>query len=138
MAMIETQQAVNNLDEILSVALNFYWKSLFRQIRIEGMAKQVSENEADTYINSRPKESKIGAWASKQSSNLKNRKELENKFAEYSQKYKNKIIPRPTYWTGFRVKPSLIEFWLDMPFRLHDRVEYKKSGKNWLTKRLYP
>ena len=65
------------------VALNFYWKSLFRQIRIEGMAKQVSENEADTYFNSRPKESKIGAWASKQSSNLKNRKELENKFAEY-------------------------------------------------------
>tara|TARA_B100001105_G_scaffold160813_1_gene129394 strand:- start:102 stop:707 length:606 start_codon:yes stop_codon:yes gene_type:complete len=120
------------------VALNFYWKSLFRQIRIEGMAKQVSENEADTYFNSRPKESKIGAWASKQSSNLKNRKELENKFAEYSQKYKNKIIPRPTYWTGFRVEPSLIEFWQDMPFRLHDRVEYKKSGKNWLTKRLYP
>ena len=120
------------------VALNFYWKSLFRQIRIEGMAKQVSENEADTYFNSRPKESKIGAWASKQSSNLKNRKELENKFAEYSQKYKNKIIPRPTYWTGFRVKPSLIEFWQDMPFRLHDRVAYKKSGKNWLTKRLYP
>ena len=102
------------------------------------MAKQVSENEADTYFNSRPKESKIGAWASKQSSNLKNRKELENKFAEYSQKYKNKIIPRPTYWTGFRVEPSLIEFWQNMPFRLHDRVEYKKSGKNWLTKRLYP
>ena len=120
------------------VALNFHWKSLFRQIRIEGMAKQVSENEADTYFDSRPKESKIGAWASKQSSNLKNRKELENKFAEYSQKYKNKIIPRPTYWTGFRVKPSLIEFWQDMSFRLHDRVAYKKSGKNWLTKRLYP
>ena len=120
------------------VALNFYWKSLFRQIRIEGMAKQVSENEADTYFNSRPKERKIGSWASKQSSNLKNRKELENKFAEYSQKYKNKIIPRPTYWTGFRVNPSLIEFWQDMPFRLHDRVEYIKSGKNWLTNRLYP
>ena len=120
------------------VALNFYWKNLFRQIRIEGMAIQVSKNEADSYFNSRPKESKIGAWASQQSSNLKNRKELENKFAEYSQKYKNKIIPRPTYWTGFRVKPSLIEFWQDMPFRLHDRVAYKKSGKNWLTKRLYP
>ena len=121
-----------------NVALNFYWKSLLRQIRIEGIARQVSDSLADTYFNSRPKESKIGAWASKQSSNLKNRKELENKFAEYSQKYKNKIIPRPTYWTGFRVKPSLIEFWQDMPFRLHDRVAYKKSGKNWLTKRLYP
>ena len=81
----------NSIISIPHVALNFHWKSLFRQIRIEGMAKQVSENEADTYFNSRPKESKIGAWASKQSSNLKNRKELENKFAEYSQKYKTNL-----------------------------------------------
>ena len=120
------------------VALNLHWKSLLKQIRIEGIAREVTKKEADIYFDSRPKESKIGTWASKQSSNLKNRKELENKFAEYSQKYKNKIIPRPTYWTGFRVEPSLIEFWQNMPFRLHDRVEYKKSGKNWLTKRLYP
>ena len=120
------------------VALNFYWKSLFRQIRIEGRVKLVSENEADAYFDTRPKESKIGAWASKQSGSLTNRKELENKFKKYSKKFKDSFIPRPPHWKGFRVEPTLIEFWQQMPFRLHDRVEYKKRGKIWLKKRLYP
>ena len=120
------------------VALNFYWKSLFRQIRIEGIVKLVSENEADSYFNTRPKESKIGAWASQQSSDLTNRNELEEKYREYSNKFKDSVIPRPAHWTGFRVEPKLFEFWQKMPFRLHDRVEYKKRGKIWLIKRLYP
>ena len=120
------------------VALNFYWKSLCRQVRIEGSVKQVSDEEADKYFNSRPEGSKIGAWASKQSSKLKTREELENKVQYYNQKYRDKFIPRPHYWKGFKVTPHLIEFWQEMPFRLHDRVEYKKKDKNWLIKRLYP
>ena len=120
------------------VALNFHWKSLFRQIRIEGIAKLVTNKEADEYFYSRPEGSKIGAWASDQSSELKTREELINKIKKYTEKYKEKIIPRPLYWTGFRVEPLLIEFWQDMPFRLHDRVEYKKNNNSWLIKRLYP
>ena len=120
------------------VALNFHWKSLFRQIRIEGIAEQVSENEADEYFESRPKESKIGAWASEQSKDLTNRKELEEKYRKFSQKFRDSVIPRPSHWTGFRVEPTLFEFWQEMPFRLHDRVEYKKNGKIWSIKRLYP
>ena len=120
------------------VSLNFHWKSLFRQIRIEGIAKLVTNKEADEYFDSRPEESKIGAWASDQSSELKTRDELIDKTKKYTEKYKEKIIPRPLHWTGFRVEPLLIEFWQDMPFRLHDRVEYKKNNHSWLIKRLYP
>ena len=120
------------------VALNFYWKSLNKQIRIEGIAKLVSDKAADDYFNTRPEGSKIAAWASEQSDELNNRKELEDKVKDFSNKYKDKIIPRPPHWTGFRVEPLLIEFWQDMPFRLHDRVEYKKKGDNWIVKRLYP
>jgi len=120
------------------VALNFYWKSLLRQIRIEGVAKFVSNAEADLYFKSRPIESRIGAWVSEQSSELKSREELENRFKDYSKKFKGKVILRPDYWKGFRVKPTLIEFWQDMPYRLHDRVEYKKDGDKWIIRRLYP
>ena len=120
------------------VALNFYWKSLFRQIRIEGKAKLVSENQADVYFNTRSKESKIGSWASQQSRELADRKELKEKYREYSNKFRDGVIPRPPHWTGFRVEPTLFEFWQQMPFRLHDRVEYKKRGKIWLINRLYP
>jgi len=120
------------------VSLNFHWKSLLKQIRIEGIAKLLTNKEADKYFDSRPEESKIGAWASDQSSELKNREELINKVKKYTEKYKEKNIPRPNYWTGFRVEPLLIEFWQDMPFRLHDRVEYKKNKNSWIIKRLYP
>ena len=120
------------------VSLNFHWKSLLRQIRIEGIAKLITNKEADEYFESRPEASKIGAWASDQSSELKTREELINKIKKYTEKYKEKIILRPIHWTGFRVEPLLIEFWQDMPFRLHDRVEYKKNNNSWLIKRLYP
>ena len=128
----------NSINLNPQVSLNFHWKSLLRQIRIEGIAKLVTNKEADEYFDSRPERSKIGAWASDQSSELKTREELIDKIKKYAEKYKEKIIPRPLHWTGFRVEPLLIEFWQDMPFRLHDRVEYKKNNNSWLIKRLYP
>mgnify|MGYP001201805983 CR=1 FL=1 len=120
------------------VALNFYWKNLLRQIKIEGIATQISIEESDTYFNSRPKASKISAWASHQSSELKSREELEKKVEEYTHKFKNKTIPRPPYWGGYKVEPLLMEFWQEMPFRLHDRVEFKKNKEGWSNRKLYP
>ena len=135
-----------NLDSPKSIDLKknpkaemcFHWKSLKRQIRIFGSIIKINDKEADEYFNSRPEGSKIGAWASDQSSELKTREELIDKIKKYTEKYKEKTIPRPFYWTGFRVEPLLIEFWQDMPFRLHDRVEYKRNNNSWLIKRLYP
>ena len=128
----------SRINENANVVLNFHWKSLLRQVRIEGAAELVSDKEADEYYDSRPKESRIGSWASNQSSELENREELENKIKEYKKKFKGKKIPRPKYWSGYRVKPNLIEFWQEMPFRLHDRVEFIISEKGWIGKRLYP
>jgi len=121
-----------------NVALNFHWKSLLRQVRIEGIINQVSDQEADKYFNSRHAESRISAWASKQSTELKDRQKLEDNIFFYKNKFLNKKIPRPPHWTGFRVNPNLIEFWQDMPFRLHDRLEYKKINDDWIAKKLFP
>ena len=121
-----------------NVALTFHWKSLLRQVRIEGKAKIVSKIEADNYFNSRPIGSKISAWASNQSMHLKDRKEIIKNVNKYEKKFKNNFIPRPSYWSGYRVKPLLIEFWQDMPFRLHDRLEYKRRGHSWKINRLNP
>ena len=127
-----------NVESKKGNSINLNPQVSLRQIRIEGIAKLVTNKEADEYFYSRPEGSKIGAWASDQSSELKTREELIDKIKKYTEKYKEKIIPRPLYWTGFRVEPLLIEFWQDMPFRLHDRVEYKKNNNSWLIKRLYP
>ena len=121
-----------------NASLTFHWKSLFKQIRIEGSAHQVTNKEADDYFNSRPMESRIGAWASNQSSELSDRQELIDKISLYKKKFQQNSISRPPYWTGFRVEPNLIEFWKDMPFRLHDRIEYKKTDNKWISRRLYP
>ena len=121
-----------------NVVLNFYWKSLLKQVKIEGVAILISDKDADDYYNSRSKESRIGAWASNQSSQLKNRKELENNFNVYKRKFEGKIVPRPSHWSGYKVEPNLIEFWQEMPFRLHDRVEFIKSEERWIGRRLYP
>ena len=120
------------------VVLNFYWKSLSKQIRIEGIAKLISEKEADKYFETRNKNSQIGAWASNQSSKLKNRKDLEKRINKYRIKFKGKKIPRPSFWSGYRVKPRLLEFWQEMPYRLHDRVEFTKRKKIWKGKKLFP
>jgi pyridoxamine 5'-phosphate oxidase len=122
-----------------AVALLFYWKSLGRQIRIEGHVQVVSGQEADAYFASRPRISRLGAWASYQSGPLDSRTTLERRLAEYEAKYPGEEIPRPPYWSGYRVLPERFEFWQNMPFRLHDRTVYTKDGSGgWVTGKLYP
>lgn len=123
------------------VALLFHWKSLRRQVRIEGEVAQVDADEADAYFASRAKQSQIGAWASQQSRPLESRHALEKQVARYAAKYGLGTVPRPTHWSGFRVTPRLIEFWKDGAFRLHDRLVYHRdteSPTGWRTERLYP
>ena len=118
----------------------FSLKSLLRQIRIVGTLKQVDDKTADEYYNSRPYESRIGAWASKQSSILKNRDELLNTLEDFKKKYKNKEnVPRPKNWSGWSLKPLSIEFWLDGDNRIHERLKYTldKNG-NWIKSLLSP
>ena len=119
-------------------ALLFHWKSLRRQVRVEGPVEQVTAEEADAYFASRPKQSQIGAWASAQSRPLKSRFELEKQVALHAAKYAIGRVPRPPYWSGFRVKPRYFEFWEDKPFRLHDRLVYEPEGAAWRTQRLFP
>lgn len=119
-------------------ALLLHWKSLKRQVRIEGPAHPVSDREADDYYHSRPRASQIGAWASQQSRPLESRFELEKRVAQYTAKYPIGTIPRPDYWSGFRVVPARIEFWEDRPFRLHDRLVYHRVDGGWRTEKLYP
>jgi len=119
-------------------ALLFHWKSLRRQVRIRGPVEQVSDEEADEYFNSRARTSRLGAWASKQSRPLESRFALEKEVARYTAKYPVGAIPRPPYWSGFRLKPVAIEFWKDGAFRLHDRIRFEASGEGWSKARLYP
>lgn len=121
-------------------ALLFHWKSLRRQVRIRGAVEVVSDAEADAYFASRPRTSRIGAWASKQSRPLESRFALEKAVAEYGLRHALGEVPRPPHWSGFRVVPSAIEFWHDRPFRLHDRIEFTRAapGEPWTKTRLYP
>jgi pyridoxamine 5'-phosphate oxidase len=119
-------------------ALAFHWKSLARQVRVEGSVTIVSDAEADDYFASRPRESRIGAWASQQSRPLTGRFELERRVAEFGAKYAIGTIPRPPFWSGFRLHPLCIEFWSQGMFRLHDRLVYHRDGAGWRTERLYP
>ncbi|MEQ1942135.1 pyridoxamine 5'-phosphate oxidase [Mesorhizobium sp. VNQ89] len=123
----------------MKAAMCFHWKSLRRQVRVRGPVEIVSDDEADAYYATRPRGSRIGAWASKQSRPLESRFALEKAVAEYTARYAIGEIPRPKYWSGFRIVPSQIEFWHDRPFRLHDRVVFKRSeGGEWEKARLYP
>jgi len=121
-------------------ALLFHWKSLGRQIRVRGAVTLVSHQEADAYFASRPPLSRIGAWASQQSRPLSSREVLEAKIQHYEKKFADGTIPRPAYWSGFRVVPAEIEFWAERPFRLHDRIVFRRDAPHdsWHKSRLYP
>ena len=121
-------------------ALSFHWKSLARAVRVRGPVERVTDAEADDYFATRPRGAQIGAWASKQSSPLESRLAFEKAIALTTAKYPIGAIPRPPHWSGFRVVPLAMEFWHDRPFRLHDRVEYRRDavGRPWRKTRLYP
>jgi pyridoxamine 5'-phosphate oxidase len=120
-------------------AMCFHWKSLRRQVRLRGAVEVVSDADADAYFQSRPRGSRIGAWASKQSAPLESRFSLEKSVAEYTARYALGEIPRPAHWSGFRLVPQAIEFWHDRPFRLHDRLRFTRNDDGgWTRTRLYP
>lgn len=128
------------LRENAQAALLFHWKSLRRQIRARGSVVPVAPEEADAYYASRPRDSRIGAWASQQSRPLESRFALEKAVAAYALKFGLGEVPRPEYWRGYRIVPQAMEFWADRPFRLHDRVRFARAseGEAWTKQRLYP
>lgn len=121
-------------------ALGFHWKSLRRQVRIEGFAEPVSDKESDDYFATRPRGSQIGAWASLQSNILHARTTLEERVRQFEKDYETGPVPRPPHWSGYRVVPRLIEFWQDMPYRLHDRLIFTRDlpTSAWSAERWYP
>ncbi len=125
----DKSKAIKNSSKI---SMCFHWKSLQRQIRVIGIASKVSKKEADDYYKSRAYGSRIGAWASQQSSILKKRDDLYKSIKEFKKKFPNqKKVPRPEYWSGWRIKPKEIEFWLDGQNRIHERLKYIKKTKSW-------
>lgn len=121
-----------------NVALCFFWPTLQRQVRINGVAVKTSHTKSVEYFKKRPRKSQISAWASEQSKVLNNRLDLESNYIYYDKKFKDKIIPKPVYWGGYKIKPHLIEFWQGRENRLHDRIVYIKKNRNWTMSRLAP
>lgn len=119
-------------------AITFFWPELERQIRLEGTVKKLPEEISEAYFKTRPRESKIGAVISMQSTPLASRKILEEKFSQFASEFSESEIVKPPYWGGFLFEPSLIEFWQGRPNRLHDRIVYRSENKNWTISRLYP
>ena len=120
------------------VALNFYWRETRKQVRIRGRAQPVTAEEADAYFATRPRTSQLGAWASKQSRPLEGRGHLMARVAKYEAKFLTGPVPRPPHWSGFRVVPSTLEFWVAGAFRLHDRTLFERTAEGWTWRKLYP
>jgi pyridoxamine 5'-phosphate oxidase len=133
-------QKGRELDRVQRAALLFHWKSVNRQVRLRGPVERVEDAAADAYFATRPRLAQIGAWASKQSAPLESRLALEKAVAFYTAKFAIGAVPRPPNWTGYRLRPLVIEFWQDRPFRLHDRIEFRRAALDvpWCKTRLYP
>jgi pyridoxamine 5'-phosphate oxidase len=133
-------QKGQELADRAAAAAVFHWKSLKRQVRLRGSVEQVSDAEADGYFASRARLSQIGAWASKQSAPLESRLAFEKAVAQATARYGLGPVPRPPFWVGYRIVPTVIEFWHDRPYRLHDRVEFRRTAPDggWIKTRLYP
>jgi pyridoxamine 5'-phosphate oxidase len=119
-------------------ALLFHWKSLRRQVRVEGEVTRVSDEQADAYFASRARDSQLGAWASDQSRPLDSRRTFEQRFEEMKHRFQGQQVPRPPHWGGYRVIPERIEFWTDRPYRLHERRLFVRDGERWREGLLYP
>jgi pyridoxamine 5'-phosphate oxidase len=133
-----TSRKAQQLRQNPNVALCFYWGALGLQVRIEGKIEPVSEKEADDYFASRRRESRIGAWASKQSSEMSDWNEFEERIAKVTKDFEGVDVPRPPFWSGFRVIPDLIEFWNEGDFRIHKREVFQRSNAGWIIKKIYP
>jgi len=120
------------------VSLTFWWQELERQVRVEGRAEQLAESESDLYFASRPRGSRLGAWASPQSAVVTSREELEHALEEVETRFGDGDVARPPHWGGYRVVPDVVEFWQGRPARLHDRIRYRRSSDKWLIERLAP
>lgn len=121
-----------------NVSLVFLWKEIEKQIIVKGKASKISKKESKKYFESRPRKSKIAAWASKQSSEIKDEKELNSRFLEYEKKFLDDKIPLPDFWGGYIIVPNSIEFWIGRKSRMHDRIIYSKNNDDWIIKKLYP
>ena len=134
---LESRKA-EELDANPHAALCFLWKSQARQVRIEGAVEPVAAGEADAYFATRERDSQLGAWASEQSRPLSDRAELERRVAALARRFGDSAVPRPDFWSGFRVVPERIEFWQERAHRLHDRLLFLREGSAWRRQRLYP
>lgn len=133
-----TSEKGRNIGHLNKVCINFFWAALERQVRVWGVAEKVSNEESDAYFASRPRESQIGAWASQQSNTLSDRSVLDDAVRSFTAQFEGGVVPRPSHWGGYRIRPVKFEFWQGRSSRLHDRFVYKKVESNWNIDRIYP